>query len=111
MDSIKNLDYEIDGEQIYVIIKTNSKTHELEGFKTLMRENLWKVIESDFEDSVLFFREQPYQKLKMSNNRDSLELKLTYPDGELEDATMSVSKSRFKEFLKDINQAVGGKVS
>ena len=107
MDQVTNLDYNRGVGQVTLIISTNSKNHKLKGFEVLLKEHLWKVIESDFKESELFFRDQPYQKLVMSQENDTVKLKLIYPDSnDLKDAKMEVSKSKFKNFLEELNSSL-----
>ena len=103
MEHVIDLTYEIGHGQIILKLQTPSGTHELKGFEVLLKEHLWKVLESDFEDSELFFRDQPYQKLTMSKKDDILDLKIDYPDNDMKDVEMKVNKPEFEEFLQNIN--------
>ena len=107
MEKVQDLKFEGGTGQIDVKIATEEGKHELKGFESLFLDHVDKIINSDFEDNTLFFRDQPYQKLIMTKTGDEvLELTLIHPDNDRDEIEIEVEKERFKEFLKEIREAL-----
>jgi hypothetical protein len=107
MENVQDLKFEGGTGQLDVEIATEEGEHKLNGFDSLFLNHVDKIINSDFEDNTLFFRDQPYQKLIMSKTSDGvLELTLIHPDNDRDKIEMEVEKERFKEFLKKIREAL-----
>jgi hypothetical protein len=93
MENVQDLKFEEGTGQLYVEIATEEDEHELSGFDSLFLDHVDKIINSDFEDNTLFFRDQPYQKLIMSKSGDGvLELSLIHPDNDRDEIEMEVEK-------------------
>lgn len=107
MKKVTSLDYDWKNRQLTLWIATDKREYELNGFESLFLDYVNKVLDSDFEDSTLFFRDQPYQKLIMSKkSEDLLELGLNYPDSDRGEEKMEVERERFKEFLERIRDSL-----
>lgn len=107
MEKVQDLKFEGGTGQLDVEIATEEGRHKLKGFESLFLDHVDKIINSNFEDNTLFFRDQPYQKLIMSKNGDgALELTLIHPDNDRDEIEMEVEKERFKKFLKEIREVL-----
>lgn len=102
MERVDDFDYEVENGQVIITITTPTETYRIIGFEDLLKEHLWKILDSEFEDSELFFRDQPYQKLVMSKQQGFVRLDLTYPERDPDDVSMKADKERFKRFLENL---------
>lgn len=107
MEEIIGLDYERENGQLTLQLTTEQSEYMVNGFESLFLDHVGKVLDSDFEDSTLFFRDQPYQKLVISKKDEGLlNLSLSYPETDKDTLEMKVESKKFESFLGSVKKSL-----
>lgn len=108
MEEATDLDYyRKEPDLLCLKIASGNNMYQLNGFESMFLNNVDEVVDSDFEDNEIYFRDQPSQKLIMSKTGEGvLELNIRYQHRERNDVEIKVEKEKFEKFLKEIREGL-----